>query len=152
MDVSSERTILRRIRENGGKSREDNFWDLLWDDLKAFTCSADGEFDTTNRKSSSSFLPNLTWKGSPALGRVPTSLSLEGFVRIKCCKCGGGFKKIAAKINANFDYEIHDSFKDAHDFNNNEPGNQEYNGGTPFEITGGWHIYRSQKINPECCP
>jgi hypothetical protein len=35
---------------------------------------------------------------------------------------------------------------DAADWDNNEPGNQEYSGGKPFNINGAWTVRRTQSV------
>jgi hypothetical protein len=59
--------------------------------------------------------------------------------------------KSSAKVSSVLYYSIQDSYEDAADFNSNEPGNQEFNGGAAFEITGGWRILQWQRSTPESC-
>ena len=140
-------------RAEWGLGIEDKHMGKLKADLEAFTCPA-GLTTTTWFElvgPASHGFKSIDFKSvHSAIGRANLNIeyNLSGRVLCKCEQDPASGKIVIYKhllvVNANFRYDFYDQFRDAADWANWRAGDNEYIGGTRFNITGAWEVKRRE--------
>lgn len=157
-EVTAHTDILAKARKDKWKKVEDEKWRLLKQKVKDFQCPlATGTKRYLVQGPTGSGRKGFDFKHfHSGIGWASLWMNYDVYAYVVCMCCETSYGELIVKNHAvlvgDFKYDFQDQFMDAADWRSKKKGNQEYVGGTPFNITGAWDVQRRQSIHIESCP